>query len=127
MPHLSAPLFRAFMARLFRADLIAHAKEIEVNETTWRFGCEIKQSEAIAHEVRQGVGHLQDGTDLRPCPAVQAVVEIGLVRTVPEVTVDLDIHGGLRQRNALDLNGLTGLISSAALIGLIRRDTDHND
>ena len=46
------------MKRLFHADLIAHAIVVKVHESARGLGREVEQAETVAHEVRQGVGHL---------------------------------------------------------------------
>src|SRR4051794_30610133 len=66
----------------------AHTEVIEIHEAAGGSGCEVEQGEAIAHEVRQGVGHLKGPPERRPRLTVQAVEEARTVRPVLEVTVD---------------------------------------
>ncbi len=92
-----------------RHKLIAHAIVVEVRISACTLCREVEQAEAVAHEVRQGVGHLQGCANLGPRLSVQAVVEIRFVRAVPEVAVDPKTHGLLFERNALDFLGRIGL------------------
>src|SRR5690606_3308570 len=68
-----------------RGSSLLHVEGVEVDVAPRRERPEVEEREAVAHEVRQQVLHLERAADPRPLDAIEAVVELRLVGAVPEV------------------------------------------
>ncbi len=86
---------------------MGHAKVIEIGKSPRAFGRIAEEREAIAHEVRERVLHLERGAQRRPDPVVEAVEESGGVRAVPKIAFGLQVDEVLGDRDFLDLDGGT--------------------
>src|SRR5690606_23164712 len=91
-----------------RGSSLLHVEGVEVDVAPRRERPEVEEREAVAHEVRQQVLHLERAADPRPLDAIEAVVELRLVGAVPEVPGHAQGDTILIDVDPLDLLGRAG-------------------
>ncbi len=60
-------------------DLVADPEVVEIHETTCGLGRVVEEREAVAQEMGQGIGHLEELPNGDPLLAIEAVKEPGEV------------------------------------------------
>ena len=83
---------------------VGDAEVVEIDGAASDFVGVVEEREPVAHEVRQGVGHVQRNADGGPFLPVQTVVERGSVGSILEVALRLQVDGRLFQGACLTVH-----------------------